>query len=168
MPVRPPLRSALALVLALAACKSGGDGEDDETCSFSAAVSGDLAAELPGAEGLACLIQLSGDAGIDVEYVARDLAVERVGLIIEGITAGMTGDAFPATLRVFAGDGEVWASEACTVAVHTHEFTQTRELGDAYRVRGDGQCVGPLRDDVGAGAVTLGAFEFVVVVTWAR
>lgn len=157
------LRSALLLVL-LTACDDDGI-DDDTTCTLSVAVSGDVSAKLPGADGVACLIQHSIGEGIDVEYVALDLPVERVSLDIGVITRGITGDAFPATVRVYSADND-WTAEDCSVSVSEHDYQNAVEFGDAYRVRGTGECPMPLTDDAGTGSVTLAPFEFVVVVTW--
>lgn len=100
--------------------------------------------------------------------LAQVTLVRDVGLDIDAITIGMTGDAFPATVRVYSSDSTNWASSDCTVAVSEHSLREPVELGDAYLVRGTGQCAGPLMDEAGASSVTLTPFEFVVVVTWQK
>jgi len=154
--------SALCL-LALVACE---DSNEDTTCTISVTASGDLASQLPGPKGIACVGQTSYDQDIDVEFATIDLPVDRVGLIIQTITKGATGD-FPATLRVFDDAGHAWASDTCTVSVSEHTFDRPEPtgFGDFYQVRGTGSCSAPLADDAD-GAVTLSAFEFSTSVLW--
>lgn len=155
---------ALLLLAPLVACGDGGEG--DTTCSISVAVSGAASAKLPGKDGVACLIQLSSGDGIDVEYLAPGLPVERINLVVGAITKGATGEGFPAALRVEATDGQVWTSVDCSVDVSVNELRGTSELGEDYQVRGSGECAAPLTDSAGASSVELSPFNFAVEVTW--
>jgi hypothetical protein len=163
MPDRRPHLAALFL-LSLVACEDD-DSHADDTCMIDVAISGDVTADLPGSDGVACAIQFSGGDGIDVQYLTLTEPRVRVELAIDAVTKGMLGDAFPAELRV-ADDVMTWATLDCTVDIHEHEFIEMVELGnESYQVRGEGRCASPLTSD-GGGTVTLAPFEFAVTVTW--
>lgn len=160
---RRPYLAAL-LLLSLVACED--DGHADDTCMIDVAISGDVTADLPGSDGVACAIQFSSGDGIDVEYVTLSEPRVRVDLVIDAVTKGMTGDAFPAELRVLGDAMTIWATLDCTVDIHEHAYVEPAELGnERYQVRGEGRCTGPLMSD-GGGSVTLAPFEFAIPVTW--
>jgi hypothetical protein len=162
------LRSALTLTLLLACDGDDGGISDDDTCKLIASLSGDVTAELPGSDGVACLSQFSGgsDGGIDVEYVPLDNPDLAVSLKVLLVARGMTGTGFPATVRVFDGAGKHWQSATCLVDITEHDSQGPVELGEGFRARGTGKCSEPLTEETTAGTVTLDAFEFVAVITW--
>lgn len=158
-----PYRVAILLLVALAACDD--DDYQDDSCTISTVVSGDLGAELPGHDGVACVIPFSGDDGIDVQYVMLAEPELRVSLFISDVTKGMTG-AFKTEVRVVDAASTRWTSIDCTVDISEHDFIKAVEFGESYQVRGAGQCAGPLLRE-GGGSISLAPFEFAVAVTWA-
>lgn len=163
------LRSILMFTLLLA-CDGDDDGGigDDDTCEIFASLSGDVASELPGDDGVACLSQFSGGdvSDIDVDYILLDDPDLVVSLEVRDVPRGVPTTGLTATVRVSdSASDKVWQSNACTVDITEHDSRGPVELGEGFRARGTGSCLAPLTDDAG-GSVTLGTFEFVVVITW--
>lgn len=162
-----PYRTAL-LLLTLVACEE--DDPGDATCALSGALSGDVAYTLPGPDGVACVTQFSSDDddafdGFDVAYATFNERSLRVDLGVEDVKRGLTGDAFPAEVRVVDGDITV-ASVDCSVDIDEHVLVGPAELGNEYwQVRGAGRCDGPLTNEAGE-SVTIAPFEFSAQLTW--
>lgn len=158
--------TALVLLFGfLGACEEDEPGE--VTCSLALSISGDASGALTSDSSLACAINHSGDAGIDVGYLQTSGAIESVDLSIGAITKGETGAAFPATLNIHHSDGRSWKAEGCTISVTEHEFRKAVELGEAYHVVGTGECASPAADG-DSGSVTIAPFKFVVQAVWSN
>lgn len=80
------LHLAALFLLSLIACEDD-DSHADDTCMIDVAISGDVTADLPGSDGVACAIQFSSGDGIDGMFVTLSEPRVRVDMVIDAVTS---------------------------------------------------------------------------------
>lgn len=166
-------------MLLFAGCGSSEDSEESgpggfapgTTCGIRLELSGAIEEALDAESAVACATQLSGSAGVDATFLPIGGAetLSGVELSVDAVEKGKTGKGFPAELSITHADKRRWATNACSVDVLAHAFSQSDSFADHYRIVGTTTCSEPAAAVSGSDpSVVVKSLAFVATVPWTK